>query len=123
MAQQIMSDPSVRPDFLAVQSWRSNPSEIMNPLQAASAVPAVAWYSRLRLAAKRNLVRRLNRTYRLLPTKKDNSLDKHAILFYICSAAIREVRMADVCVQPISRAAARGRRRGRAARTATRSGP
>jgi Bacterial Ig-like domain len=60
MAQQIMSDPSLRPDSLVVQSWQTNPSPTMDPTQAgtlasvaqdvetgrssASAVPAVAQY-------------------------------------------------------------------------------
>jgi hypothetical protein len=60
MAQQIMSDPRLRPDLLVVQSWQTNPSPTMDPTQAgtlasvaqdvetglssASAVPAVARY-------------------------------------------------------------------------------
>jgi len=61
MAQQIMSDPSTRADYLVVQSWQTTPSETMDPtipgtlasvaldvengLRSASAVPAMAQYS------------------------------------------------------------------------------
>ena len=61
MAQQIMSDPSTRADYLVVQSWQTTPSETMDPTipgtlasvaldvengtRSASAAPAMAQYS------------------------------------------------------------------------------